>query len=104
MIVFVGTPMPKHDRSTAKSGSPHAILLCRESANSGCEQSQQGSPLLDHLVGGNEQLFRHGDAEHPGGRVVYYQLELGRLQHRQLCRLRALEDAARVDAELMIGI
>ena len=27
-------------------------------ANSGCEQSQQGSPLFDHLVGEREQLQR----------------------------------------------
>ena len=28
-----------------------------------CEQSQQGSPLFDHLVGGNEQSRWYGQAE-----------------------------------------
>src|SRR5262252_10568500 len=41
---------PLHDRSSTESGSPSAILLCRTSANSGCEHSQQDSPLFDHLV------------------------------------------------------
>jgi len=31
-------------------------------ANSGCEQSQQ-KKLLDHLVGGDKQPRRHGQAE-----------------------------------------
>jgi hypothetical protein len=35
---------PLHDRSSTESGSPSAILLCRTSANSGCEHSQQDSP------------------------------------------------------------
>ena len=26
--------------------------------------------LFDHLVGGREQLVRHGEAEHPGGRDI----------------------------------
>ena len=41
------------------------VLRCREaslSANSGCEQSQQ-KKLLDHLVGGDKQPRRHGQAE-----------------------------------------
>jgi hypothetical protein len=35
------------------------LPLC---ANSGCEQSQQ-KKLLDHLVGGDKQPRRHGQAE-----------------------------------------
>jgi hypothetical protein len=30
--------------------------------------------LFDHLVGGYEQLVRHGETEHPGGLVIDDQL------------------------------
>src|SRR5262245_27510699 len=55
---------------------------------------------LDHLVGSGEQLIRHREAEHPRGPGVDDQLELGRLHDRQIRRLRALEDAAGIDADL----
>src|SRR5262249_38919864 len=55
---------------------------------------------LDHLVGGNEQLVWHGEAEHPGGLVVNDQFESRRLHDRQIGRFRALEDAAGIDADL----
>src|SRR5262249_57897718 len=57
-------------------------------------------PSLDHLVGGNEQLVRHGEPEHPGCLVIDHQLELARLHHRQIRRLGALEDAAGISAGL----
>ena len=44
------------------------------------------------------------EAERLGGLEVDDQLELGRLHDRQVGRLRALEDAAGVDADLAIGI
>ena len=56
--------------------------------------------LFDHLIGGGEQRRRHSKAEHPGGRGVDDQLEFRRLQHRQIGRFRALEDAAGIDADL----
>ena len=43
---------------------------------------------------------RHGEAEHPGGLGVDDELELARLQDRQVRRLRALKDAAGIDADL----
>jgi hypothetical protein len=38
--------------------------------------------LFDHLVGGDKQSLRHGDAERFGGFQINDQLELGRLLHR----------------------
>src|SRR5580704_8520987 len=60
--------------------------------------------LLDHLVG--EQLDRvgHLDAERPGRSQVDDELEFGRLQHRQVGGLRALEDFAGVDADLTMHV
>src|SRR5215831_11020629 len=57
--------------------------------------------LLDHLVGGDEQCLRHGKAEHCGGLDVNNQLELARLHNRQIRRLGAVEDTARVGAALL---
>src|SRR5262249_11622886 len=37
---------------------------------------------FDHLVGGNQQLVRHGEAEHPSGRRVDNEFELARLHDR----------------------
>src|SRR5258706_6145222 len=54
--------------------------------------------LFDHLVGASEQGERHGDAERLRRLQVDNQLDLGRLLHRQIGRLFAFQDAARVDA------
>jgi hypothetical protein len=55
---------------------------------------------FDNLVGGNQQLFAHREAEHPGRLRVDDQLELRRLHNRQFGRRDALEDAAGIDADL----
>src|SRR5215467_1195741 len=65
---------------------------------------QQTWSLLDHLVGGGKQRRRDSEIENLCGLVVDDQLELGRLHHGQVRRLRALEDAPGVNAKLSIGI
>src|SRR5262249_3155726 len=55
---------------------------------------------FDHLVGLREQRRRDVEAKHPGSLGVDDQLELGRLHDRQVRRLRALQDAAGIDADL----
>ena len=40
--------------------------------------------LLDHLVGGYQQLVRDGEAERLDGAEVDHQLELGRAVNRQI--------------------
>jgi hypothetical protein len=49
-------------RFAPKSGHRELATVCPLCANSGCEQSQQ-KKLLDHLVGGDKQPRRHGQAE-----------------------------------------
>src|SRR6516225_7653916 len=62
-----------------------------------------GAPRLpDHLVGGRQQRFRDGEAEKLGRLKVDDELELGRLQHRQVGGLGAVEDFAGIDADLTI--
>ena len=64
------------------------------------QREERGDCSFDHLVGGNEQLVRQGEAEHPGGPNVDDQLKLVRLHHRQVRRLGTPEDAAGIDADL----
>src|SRR3981189_838687 len=60
--------------------------------------------LPDHLVCPLQQRRRNRQAEGLGRLEVDHQLELGRLQYRQLSRLGALQDASSVDSGLTIRI
>src|SRR5262245_20394390 len=59
---------------------------------------------LDHLVGGNEQRLRHGNAEYSCGLVINDQLELARLHDRQVRRFGALDNATSIDTRLTVGV
>jgi protein-S-isoprenylcysteine O-methyltransferase Ste14 len=75
-------------------------LIYLRCVRSGCEQSQQGSPLFDQLVGAGEHRRRHVEAERPRGVEVDYQLELGRMHDRQVRWPGALENARRIHSDL----
>src|ERR1700732_2720391 len=57
---------------------------------------------FDDLVGAGEDRLRHGEAERLGGLEIDHQLEGGRLLHRQIGRLGAVEDLSGVNADLAI--
>jgi len=82
------------------------VLRCREAslcAITGSEQVQQKS-LLDHLVSDGEHVRRNPESERRRRLEIEHELELGWLKHREVARLGAIEDAARIDAGLVIAI
>jgi hypothetical protein len=57
---------------------------------------------FDHLVGDGLKRRGHLDAEHSRRlHQIDDEIELGRLQHSQVGRPRALENAAGIDVDLM---
>src|SRR5262249_18295512 len=63
--------------------------------------SQQHSCSFDHLVGELLDMQRQVEAERLGSPKIDDKIEFGRLLHRQIARLLALENAANIDAGLM---
>src|SRR5437867_5093974 len=61
---------------------------------------------LDHLVCAQQQRLRDREPERLGGLEVDHELELGRLFHRKLAGLRALEDLVdeACEPEIKVGI
>lgn len=58
---------------------------------------------LDHFVGAHQDRRWHDEAERFGSLEIYDQLECGRLLHRQISGLGAVQNPAGVDALEMIG-
>src|SRR5262249_14417480 len=71
---------------------------------SGCELPQQTTPLIDQFV--CEQLDRigHIEAKRLGHLQIDDKLKLGRLQDREVGRLRTLQDLSGVGADLTKSI
>jgi hypothetical protein len=78
-------------------------LMCarreRPSHRRAAEKRDDFAPLLDHLVGGNQQRRRHDQAECPGGVEVDGEIEPGGLHDRQIGRLGAFENSPDVVAD-----
>src|SRR5215469_16640744 len=55
------------------------------------DQEATFTDLLDHFVGGGEQLIRDGEAERLRGLEIEHKLEFGRPLDRQICRILTLE-------------
>src|SRR5262245_24810287 len=66
--------------------------------------SQQHSCSLDHLVSGRERLVGHGEAERLGGLEVDDQLDFPGFIDWQVGRLRSLEYAASVKADVVVRL
>src|SRR5262249_52406487 len=88
---------------------PSKVRDCRErgSARGQMQEYSAGELHLappftsfDHLVGDGEHAWGNGEAEQPRGLSVDDQLELARLDDRQVRGLGALEDATGIDAAL----
>src|SRR6202011_179735 len=73
--------------------SPHSIFT-----------SSEVPTLFDHLVGAAEQCERERKTEHLCGFHVDDQLDVHRLLDWEVGRLFTIENPARVDAHLAIGI
>ena len=84
---------------SALIGSRLIYLRC---VRSGCGQSQQGSPLFDHLVGAGEHGHRHVEAERLRGLQIQEAFNFGGLLNRQIGWLVALENSSGVSADQTI--
>src|SRR4029434_4406539 len=76
-----------------------STTFATKSATTGLMRCSKTAFLFDHLVGGREQRWWHGETEHPCRRVIDDELELGGLHDRQICRFCTLEDATGIDTD-----
>src|SRR5262245_3733913 len=101
----VGLFAPLRDKVTS-SAQPLVPPSGRPSQGSGLPilTHDELASSLDHLVGAGEQRWRHIQAERLRSTNVDDKLERGRLHDSQVRRRSALENPARVDADLAVCI
>jgi hypothetical protein len=94
----------KHFSFYPKNGHSLSRVRLPRRAKTGREQMQQtmcaNARLLDHLVGEGMHLERNFKAKRLCGLQVEHEIELGWLQNRQVRRLLAFENAARIASSL----
>src|SRR5580700_3945913 len=66
-----------------------------------CSIAARRAASFDHLVGDREHRGRHLDAERARSLQIDDELEFGQLSNWEVGGLRALEDAAGIDADLL---
>src|SRR5262249_27068656 len=109
-----GRALPWHRADFGFFGA-HALSRCaRDARMDSCgpllathflleKQVEGRASLLDHLVGARDNRGGNLQAECFRGLEVDHQVELSRLQHRQVGRLRAFENPTDIDAGLAPG-
>ena len=87
----------RHVRFTPKSGHAFSAPRCPL-----CAKSGHCRGLIDYFISAAKKRRRHGETKHSGGLRIDHQLEFGRFNNWQLCRLRTLKDAANIATGLTI--
>ena len=90
-----------HVRFAPKADNYQIVSRCPLCAKS--DRMQRSKKLLDHLVGERKQLRWNFESERLGGLEVGDEFEFGRLHHRQIGGLGALEEAAGILADQTVG-
>src|SRR6266567_8678970 len=102
MRMFFDRGIRHHDK-TAVTRQERSLGRRRRRAESD-PYATFSKPLFDHLISTGEQQGRHGQTERFGGLKIDYKLELGRLQHREVCRSDAFQYPSGIDASLSIHV
>jgi len=66
--------------------------------------NRHAAPLLNHLIGAREHRWRYSEADRLCGLEIDDQVKNRRLHHRQVSRLRTLENSACAEAGLAVLI
>src|SRR5262245_1243377 len=92
-------PMSALPRKRTNSGALDLSALCQKRTF-----APQQKTLFDHLIGGDKQGGRNGEAKRLGGLEIDSQMEFGWLNNRQVAWFFALENPAGINADLAINI
>jgi hypothetical protein len=90
---------------TTKSRTSFDVSSGPKPAVSGCSKNPLSkASLFDHLIGAGEERRRNVEPQNSRGGQVDEEVELGRLNNRQVSRLLTAEDAPHIDAGQSKGL